>query len=210
MWGILKFFLYIYALNGLYVYVTNIALEWFLWNSLLQFLLFTFVAAIPCYKTGMMMYVDIAWPWGVSFIGFGGLYFGEGWYLRKYIMCGIYLLIGLRMAVFGTIMILQKKKDFPRYQYAKQKFEKKGVNLNVGMITDIYLQMCANLVVLWYPLMVVSSDQREGFGLVEYFGFFCWLTFYLFESMADLQKEGFRKNKNTKRTDMRSGIVEIF
>ena len=93
-------------------------------------------------------------------------------------------------------MILQKRKDFPRYQYAKLKFEERKVNLNVGMITDIYLQMCANLVTLWYPLMVISNDKREGFGLVEYLGFFSWATFYLFESMADLQKDGFRKNSN--------------
>merc|ERR550537_1744631 len=99
-------------------------------------------------------------------------------------------------------MILQKRRDFPRYEYAKMKFEEKGVNKTTGMVTDIYLQMGANLVVLWYPIMIIASDKRQGLGIFEYVGFLMWITFYCFESVADFQKNGFIRDKSHPKTDV--------
>ena len=73
-------------------------------NSILQLLIFLFVAHIPGYKTGRLSYVDVAWPWGVFIIGAVTLAMGTGWIVRKVAISIVYMLIGGRMG-FGSITL---------------------------------------------------------------------------------------------------------
>ena len=90
-------------------------------NGILQLLLFLFVAHIPGYRTGILSYVDIAWPLGLVTIGLVTLAMGTGWFPRKVAISAMYLLIGGRMGL-GALTYWSKgfmKREFPRYDYRK-------------------------------------------------------------------------------------------
>jgi steroid 5-alpha reductase family enzyme len=61
-------------------------------NGFTQLILFIIVVCIPAFITKRMSYVDIGWPWGLVCIGVLVLMNGEGYWLRKYIISGMYLI----------------------------------------------------------------------------------------------------------------------
>jgi len=182
-----------------YYFLRNLDLSNFFYiNATFQTIHFTIVAVIPCLLTQHMKMVDVAWPWGVVAISVLAFVYTEGFWLRKYVSCFVFFIVGLRMGM-GVFFIPCKRKDFPRYDYAKLKFKEKGLNLNLNMATDIYLQAWANAVPVMFPLAVLASD-KSPVNLMEVSCLLSWLTFFVFESTADYQKEKFRKT--AKRTDV--------
>ena len=98
-------------------------------NGLLQVLLFISVVCIPAYLTKRMSYVDIGWPWGLVLIGVLVLVLGEGYWLRKYIVSGMYLFAGLRMGI-GSLILLKKghfDTELSRYKYQRKRWKKGGI-----------------------------------------------------------------------------------
>jgi steroid 5-alpha reductase family enzyme len=57
------------------------------------------MAAIPAFRTGRLSYVDIAWPWGLFFIGVSTLTTTEGFYIRRIAIGVAYLFMGGRMGL---------------------------------------------------------------------------------------------------------------
>ena len=103
-----RIFGYIFFLICFIILYLSNTFSWFVsLNGLLQVLLFTLVVCIPAYLTKRMSYVDIGWPWGLVLIGVLVLVLGEGYWLRKYIVSGMYLFAGLRMGV-GALILLKK------------------------------------------------------------------------------------------------------
>lgn len=50
-----------------------------------------------------MVYVDIGWPWGLVLLAYNGMTLGEGWYVRRYIICTLMFLHGFRMCIGGLL-----------------------------------------------------------------------------------------------------------
>ena len=85
-----------------------------------QALLFLLLASSPAYVTGVMWWVDLAWPVGLCFMSaYVFTHFEEGWALRKGVVCSLLFLHGLRMAAGACYAILsgtwRTDKDLPRY-----------------------------------------------------------------------------------------------
>ena len=93
-------------------------------NGLTQLVLFGLVVCWPIWKTGRLSYVDIAWPWGLFVIGVLTLIFGEGYYLRVWVVAGVYIFIGLRMGL-GALMLWKKG-------YMKKEIYKSGFWVTCG------------------------------------------------------------------------------
>ena len=172
-------------------------------HSLLQFALFTVTATIPCALTGVMWYVDFAWPWGLFLIGLftwlqtqGG---GEDFNYRRAIVCGCYALHGARMGLGAAFIILTggwtTKKDLPRYEYQKIRFAHFHPGQTFGMghqVFEIYQQCVANCGILAVPAFLLASNpSRSPLSLVELLGFGLWVGGWLFESVADGHKLSF-------------------
>lgn len=72
-------------------------------NFAVQLVLFIITACIPAWRTGRMSYVDVAWPWGLFTIGVLTFALSEGFWVRRWMVCGCYFLMGGRMG-FGAFM----------------------------------------------------------------------------------------------------------
>ena len=183
--------LYPFLLGGLLLSFSTTFNQLFIINTLAQLLLFGLVVCWPIWKTGRLAYVDIGWPMGLALIGFLNLYFGEGYVWRVRIVSFIYLFIGLRMGL-GALQLWQKgymKKEFPRYQYQRRRWERAGkTNIPLAMQIDALVQGLANATFLALPAFIIGANTNPTFSRVEIVGLVLWGMAYAFESIADAQK----------------------
>ena len=165
-------------------------------NGLLQVLLFISVVCIPAYFTKRMSYVDIGWPWGLVLIGVLVLVLGEGYWLRKYIVSGMYLFAGLRMGI-GSLILLKKghlDTELSRYKYQRKRWKKAGyTNIDISLQYEIMLQCFANITFLVIPAILQAFNPQEFLSPLEILGYLFWLLFFGMEHFADIQKQQFSK-----------------
>ena len=178
------------------LYFSNI-FGWFVSvNGLLQVLLFISVVCIPAYLTKRMSYVDIGWPWGLVLIGVLVLVLGEGYWLRKYIVSGMYLFAGLRMGI-GSLILLKKghlDTELSRYKYQRKRWKKAGyTNIDISLQYEIMLQCFANITFLVIPAILQAFNPQEFLSPLEILGYLFWLVFFGMEHFADIQKQQFSK-----------------
>ena len=165
-------------------------------NGLLQVLLFISVVCIPAYFTKRMSYVDIGWPWGLVLIGVLVLVLGEGYWLRKYIVSGMYLFAGLRMGIGSLILLKQGHLDteLSRYKYQRKRWKKAGyTNIDISLQYEIMLQCFANITFLVIPAILQAFNPQEFLSPLEILGYLFWLVFFGMEHFADIQKQQFFK-----------------
>lgn len=169
-------------------------------NGAVQLTLFILVACIPFLKTGRMSYVDLAWPFGVAAIGAQIIWLAEGDTLRQWVIGGVYLLIGLRMGIGAVVMGKATgvifKTEFPRYQYRLMTVQNEGSRwIRFHMLCEIMAQGFANITVLALPGFMMALNTSDVLSNWEIAGIALWVSAYLFESTADVQKLKFMLKK---------------
>ena len=186
--------------------------EFLCWNIIVQFLIFVCFACIPAYLTQRMSYVDIAWPWGLVAIGLLILIFGEGYWLRKSIVAGMYLFSGLRMGV-GALILWKKghlNQELPRYQFQRKRWKKMGFTNDAFSIQyEIMIQGLANMSFLSLPALLHFNNTATSFNALEIIGFVLYLLFVSLEHLADMQKQKFlrqARKENKKRQVCKIGL----
>lgn len=101
--------------------------KWVLNHFLYQTALFIVVAQLPSLKTGVMWWVDFAWPTGLMLIGIYLFLRAQTSSFKVYMVCACYTFQGFRMALGALYLIISGKwktnKDLPRYQYQKIIYE---------------------------------------------------------------------------------------
>jgi len=165
-------------------------------NILTQFLLFLVVVNIPAYFTKRMSYVDIGWPWGLVAIGVLAFVLGDGYWLRKSIISGMYLLAGLRMGIFAVKLFLKGhlKKELPRYEFQRRRWEKGGYqSLDFSLQYEISIQAVANMTFLALPAIFQAFNPTPYISIVEILGYTLWVIALLVEHIADVQKANFAR-----------------
>ncbi|MEO1436223.1 MAG: DUF1295 domain-containing protein [Bacteroidota bacterium] len=169
-------------------------LELALINLATQLILFGLVVCIPIWKTGRLSYVDIGWPWGLVAIGIGTLLFSEGQVWRVRVIAAIYIFIGARMGL-GALQLWKKgylKKEFPRYQYQRRRWERAGkTKVGLAMQVDALCQGMANASFLAFPAFIIAANPSPTISPFEILGLILWLLAYLMETIADAQKLSF-------------------
>ncbi|MEH6912288.1 MAG: DUF1295 domain-containing protein [Oceanicoccus sp.] len=160
-------------------------------NGALQLVLFTLVVCIPIWMTGRMSYVDIGWPLGLTVIGGLTWLYSDGEALRVAIVSLVYLFVGSRMGL-GALKLWSEgrmKKEFPRYEYQKQRWIADGkTNTTLAMQVDALWQGLANASFLAMPAFVIAANPSEQIHLLEIIGLMVWLGAFAMESVADIQK----------------------
>ena len=163
-------------------------------NGLGQLLLFTLVVCIPIWRTERMSYVDIGWPWGLVLLGLVSYWLSDGYWLRSLLVSAIVILIGLRMGL-GALKMWHMgllKKEFPRYQYQRRRWEKSGkTNVQLALQVDAISQGLANASFLALPVFIIASNTSSKLSVFELAGLIIWALAFVMETLADIQKLAF-------------------
>ena len=165
-------------------------------NGIGQLVLFLFVVCIPIWKTGRMSYVDIAWPWGVALIGLITYCQINAMTLSKTLVITAYILIGSRMGLGALKMwsVGLLKKEFPRYEYQKIRWEKSNkTNISLAMQVEALSQGLANASFLAIPIFLISVSPSTQLSPLEIIGFTIFILSIVLETVADYQKLKFLK-----------------
>lgn len=163
-------------------------------NGIAQLLLFALVVCLPIWKTGRMSYVDIGWPWGLVVIGLLTFIFSDGYTPRVALVSAVYIFVGLRMGMGALSMWKQGllKKEFPRYQYQRLRWEKTGkTNVPLALQIEALMQGLANASFLAFPALIIASNTDTSISVFEILGLVIWAGAFAMESMADMQKLSF-------------------
>ena len=107
---------------------------------------------------------------------------------------GVVVLIGLRMGM-GALKMWRMgmlKKEFPRYQYQRGRWEKDGkTNVQLALQVDAISQGLANASFLALPIFIIASNNSPTFSMFELAGLVIWLLAFAMETVADMQKLNF-------------------
>ena len=179
-------------------------------NGIGQLVLFLFVVCIPIWKTGRMSYVDIGWPWGVALIGLITFCQINTITLSKTLVITAYILIGSRMGL-GALKMWSMgllKKEFPRYEYQKIRWEKSNKsNTVLAMQVEALSQGLANASFLAIPIFLISVSPSTQLSALEIIGFTIFILSIVFETIADYQKLKFLKEM--KRQNKKNMVCDI-
>lgn len=179
-------------------------------NGIGQLVLFLFVVCIPIWKTGRMSYVDIGWPWGVALIGLITYCQINTITLSKTLVITAYILIGSRMGL-GALKMWSMgllKKEFPRYEYQKIRWEKSNkTNISLAMQVEALSQGLANASFLAIPIFLISVSPSTQLSILEIIGFTIFILSIVFETIADYQKLKFLKEM--KRQNKKNMVCDI-
>ena len=179
-------------------------------NGVGQLVLFLFVVCIPIWKTGRMSYVDIGWPWGVALIGLITYCQINTITLLKTLVITAYILIGSRMGL-GALKMWSMgllKKEFPRYEYQKIRWEKSNkTNISLAMQVEALSQGLANASFLAIPIFLISVSPSTQLSALEIIGFTIFILSIVFETVADYQKLKFLKEM--KRQNKKNMVCDI-
>ena len=179
-------------------------------NGISQLVLFFFVVCIPIWKTGRMSYVDIGWPWGVALIGLITYCQINTITLSKTLVITAYILIGSRMGL-GALKMWSMgllKKEFPRYEYQKIRWEKSNkTNTGLAMQVEALSQGLANASFLAIPIFLISVSPSTQLSALEIIGFTIFILSIVFETVADYQKLKFLKEM--KRQNKKNMVCNI-
>ena len=179
-------------------------------NGIGQLVLFLFVVCIPIWKTGRMSYVDIGWPWGVALIGLITYCQINTITLSKTLVITAYILIGSRMGL-GALKMWSMgllKKEFPRYEYQKIRWEKSNkTNTGLAMQVEALSQGLANASFLAIPIFLISVSPSTQISTLEIIGFTIFVLSIVFETVADYQKLKFLKEM--KRQNKQNMVCDV-
>ena len=179
-------------------------------NGISQLVLFLFVVCIPIWKTGRMSYVDIGWPWGVALIGLITYCQINTITLSKTLVITSYILIGSRMGL-GALKMWSMgllKKEFPRYEYQKIRWEKSNkTNISIAMQVEALSQGLANASFLAIPIFLISVSPLSKLSTLEIVGFTIVILSLVFETIADYQKLKFLKEM--KRQNKQNIVCDV-
>ena len=179
-------------------------------NGIAQLVLFLFVVCIPIWRTGRMSYVDIGWPWGVALIGLITYCQINTITLSKTLVITAYILIGSRMGLGALKMwsIGLLKKEFPRYEYQKIRWEKSNKsNTGLAMQVEALSQGLANASFLAIPIFLISVSPLSKLSTLEIVGFTIVILSLVFETIADYQKLKFLKEM--KRQNKQNMVCDV-
>lgn len=184
-------------------------------NLLVQLCVFLPVVQLPALVTSRMAYVDIGWPCGLVAMGCTALTYGNGWWLRRWMVSMLLLLHGGRMLVGALISFYPYRfpKDLQRYRFARWRWSEQDGMASKGLpwgykIQHDTLQQCyANAVLLAMPVLFPASNTSSELSSVEVCGWAIWLCGWLFENTADWQKIRFTAAVRSQRHALREAMT---
>lgn len=171
-------------------------------NPFVQLAIFLPFANIPAWRNNRLSYVDFAWPAGLVAIGVQLVLFADARTVPALVLAAVYVLVGLRMAIWASHMYKPGvlKRDLPSYEYQRQRWARAGFRSERFSVQyEILVQAMANISFLAVPAYLLATDASRVFGAWDIACIALWLAAYAFESVADLQKRRFARGNGARR-----------
>lgn len=146
--------------------------------------------------------IDIAW--GVGFVlvaWFSFLFFSEI-YFRKILVVVLISLWGIRLAIYILIRKKGKGEDF-RYRAFREKWTN---HFYLKSFFYIFMFQGLLLTVVSLPIIIVNTSRYSLPAWSDFLGTGLFLLGFLFETMADIQMAGFKKEPGNKGKLMTRGL----
>jgi steroid 5-alpha reductase family enzyme len=146
---------------------------------------------------------DIAWGIGFIFLAILNLILAEQIYLRQWIVTGLVVIWGLRLAFHIYLRSRGKPEDF-RYAEMRKRW---GTNAALKSFTHVFMFQGLILLTIAYPIIMVNAIPKPGFTFFDIIGILIWIVGFLFEVIADVQLQNFvRKEKTPANPIMMRGL----
>jgi steroid 5-alpha reductase family enzyme len=175
--------------------------EFFLLVAVFIFLFMTVVFCLALIKKDNSI-VDIAW--GLGFIGVAILTFflREGWTVRHFLMSGLVLIWGMRLAIHILIRNRGKGEDF-RYAKWRQEWRRWFV---LRSYFQVFMLQGVLLFFIALPIVFVNFSDRADLTLVDFLGVCVWCNGFVFEAVGDNQLRQFKKRPGNKGKIITTGL----
>ena len=161
-------------------------------------------AAVVAIMTGLWLlsirnrnfsYVDIGWCVNFAVLALVFAAFGDGWYVRRWLIATMYALWGLRLALHLASRIIGEPEE-GRYVELRQRWGATG-HLNGKFWLFFQFQAVLNLV-LSVPLLLASRNSAPALHPLEILGVAIWALGLIGESIADRQLASFKRDPANK------------
>lgn len=175
--------------------------EFTLRNAIVQTAMFVPLAQVPAWRTGIMSWVDLAWPCGLVALGVQAKLAAKEhvnpW--RANLCAAMYLFQGGRMA-FGAMQMVRAghmSRELPRYLFQLLRWEAQGIKKGTWQFTlmmqkEIFMQAIANIGTQAIPAAIIACESGpESLRPSEFLAVLLWGIGYWFEHTSDLQKLAF-------------------
>ncbi|WP_114937513.1 DUF1295 domain-containing protein [Mucilaginibacter endophyticus] len=150
---------------------------------------------ILSYKIKNAGVVDIFWSYNFPVIAIILLVLAPGFELRKYMLCGMVIIAGLRLGTHLAIRILKHlHEEEPRYKHIREEW---GSKAEVKMAGFFQMQGISN-VLLSIPFFITAVNIQTTISAFEYTGASLWLISVTGEAIADQQLARFKKDTANK------------
>jgi steroid 5-alpha reductase family enzyme len=147
--------------------------------------------------------VDVFWALNFPVITLITFYFAEGFELRKYVICGMFLLAELRLGLhLWQRVIGHIKEEEGRYVQLRKEW---GVHADRNFAIFFQFQAISN-VLLAIPFFIITANTASQFSIVEYIGIAIWLIAFFGEMIADKQLANFKKDPKNKGQVCETGL----
>jgi len=155
------------------------------------------------------------WPLGLTFMSVFFFLHNQGWWASSAIICGMYLLCGLRF-IFGWFSRGYWKKEDSRWGLWRERWTagKGWLKIHSAAVNFFFFyhsQSMANVIFASLPLHIVvtSIPSSQNLRLLEWIAIILWVVSFTLENVADYQLNSFKLEQmklGVKGGVMRSGL----
>jgi steroid 5-alpha reductase family enzyme len=146
--------------------------------------------------------VDIGWGPGFILVAVLTFFLQEGWVLRHWLVTGLVIIWGFRLAVHIALRNWGRGED---KRYARWRREW-GKWLVPRSFVQIFLLQAILLIIISYSIILVNHSRHAGLTWLDAVGALIWCIGFSFEAAGDYQLVRFRANPENRGKIMQSGL----
>lgn len=146
--------------------------------------------------------VDIAWGIGFIVVALLNFFLEPGFVIRHILVTALIFIWGTRLSVHIAFRKKGKGEDFRYAQWRKDW----GKWFLIRSFFQIYMLQGLFLLIISYPVILITHSQKTGVGFLDILGLLVWSTGFFFESVGDYQLSRFKKNPENKGKIMTQGL----
>lgn len=146
--------------------------------------------------------VDIAWGPGFILVAVLSLLWGRGFEARHWLVTGLVMIWGLRLAFHIYFRNRGRGEDFRYAQWRKDW----GRGFVLRSFFQIYMLQGLFLMLISYSVLLVNHSLRRGLTPLDFLGGAVWLVGFFFEAVGDAQLRMFKRKPENKGKIMNTGL----